>query len=168
MGKLNINADATAGNDDARLQLSKLLEEIRKKSPSTDDKNMTWEEIEEFYTNYYVKSSMSESKKFSIKPVLSSIEENIISYFLNRTDVNQPYLFVDHAGKGKSTILKYISSYLIDKESSLRDKVVSIYISLSIHDAEVSECGDYYSTRTLLYRKISLKCHTFFKKILFK
>ncbi len=76
------------------------------------------------------------------------------NFFLLDDSKTKPYLLIDHAGRGKSTILKYINYYLYRHEESLKNNILPIYISLRDHEATISAL------------KNSEELHLFLKKII--
>lgn len=112
-------------------------------------------ECDDFFENYYVKpNTKGQIGSIQLNNKLSSIEAEILNFFLLDDSKTKPYLFIDHAGRGKSTILKYINYYLYRHEESLRKRIVPLYISLRDHEATISDL------------KNSNELHLFIKKII--
>ena len=56
--------------------------------------------IEYFFDNYYTKPN-TDGQVQQCKAKLSLVEAEIINFFLDDSSANKPFLFVDHAGRGK-------------------------------------------------------------------
>ncbi|BCL63045.1 hypothetical protein DGMP_37380 [Desulfomarina profundi] len=93
-----------------------------------------------FFEDYYVKPNNSGPlSHVEISVRLSHIEAQIIDFFCDRQRQTTPFLFIDYAGRGKTTILKYLTYYLYQKERAIQDKILPVYISLRTHEAHISE-----------------------------
>ena len=94
--------------------------------------------IHNFFHKYYIKPNVSGMLHCcNLDTQISLIEAEILNFFLSDESKNKPFLFVDHAGRGKSTILKYISRYLYDKENELKEEFVPIYLSLRPYESAI-------------------------------
>jgi len=97
-------------------------------------------QCQEFFKNYYVKPNINgRVNGCLVNEALSSIEADILNFFISDSSKSTPYLFIDHAGRGKSTIIKYLAYYLYKKENELREKILPIYISLRSHEQKIRE-----------------------------
>lgn len=93
-----------------------------------------------FFEKYYVRANTSGLlTKIDVTTKVSTIEADIINFFTSDSADLTPYLFVDHAGRGKSTILKYIRYYLFNTELALREILLPIYITLRPHEVVISQ-----------------------------
>jgi hypothetical protein len=109
----------------------------------------------DFFERYYVKPNTNGSFLHGhIKVPLSNIEAEILNFFLSEEAQSTPFIFMDHAGRGKTTILKYIAYYLFLTEKSLSEEILPIYISLRAHETTISK---FSKAQTL---------HSFFKNLI--
>jgi hypothetical protein len=94
---------------------------------------------QEFFEKYYIKPNTNgQLHQYNITTPLSIIEADILNFFLSNASQSTPYLFVDHAGRGKTTILKYINYYLCHKEPDLQNYLMPLYLSLKPHETTIS------------------------------
>ncbi len=98
------------------------------------------ESVNDFFENYYTKPDLSGVVEgIEIEYDLSLIESEILNFFVSKNSDVMPFVFVDHAGRGKSTILKYICYYLCRKEKNIDEIIRPIYISLREHEIKIQE-----------------------------
>ena len=97
-------------------------------------------QCQEFFKNYYVKPNINgQVNGYFLNEALSSIEADILNFFRSDRSKSTPYLFIDHAGRGKSTIIKYLAYYLYKNENELRKNILPIYISLRGHEQQIHD-----------------------------
>lgn len=89
-------------------------------------------DLKEFFDDHYARESENHLNHPRIEQPLTPNEHHLVSYLLN-PKAPPIYLLKDHAGKGKSTILRYLCFYLWHKEPGLFNTVLPIYISTKDH-----------------------------------
>lgn len=113
------------------------------------------ESYKDFFDKYYIKPDIEGYFNFGqISSALSIIEADILNFICSLDAQSNPYLFIDYAGRGKTTILKYLCYYLFDKEEILSQHMLPVYISLRKYEATISQ-----------FTKAS-DLHDFFKKLI--
>ena len=111
-------------------------------APNIDIRNdQVQQAAQHYFTKFYTKTDFSgvlAQDILSPDTKLSTIEAEIINFILSDKASVKKYVFRDHAGRGKSTILKYISYFLHKTEPKLAAKMVPVYISLKMHEATIN------------------------------
>lgn len=95
----------------------------------------------EFFRDYYIKPDSGGSVpllKSEPPEPLSLIEASILSHLLDKASSRERvFLLCEHAGRGKSTILSYLSFSLLERWSELSSNLVPIYLSIYEHDQQI-------------------------------
>jgi hypothetical protein len=92
----------------------------------------------DFFEKYYVKSDNNgKLRSLALETPISLVEADIINFSLSDASKSQPFLLVDHAGRGKTTILKYLSYHLYHQEPKLQGKLLPLYISLRPYETTI-------------------------------
>jgi hypothetical protein len=143
MTRLNATVSDSFVSEPSQAQnlLSDLLNEVMRGMTATSDIKIGSDalpsHVEDFFRNYYVKHDLAGSLPPDIGAIsepLASGEAELLRFMLSGDLRHEKvYILCDHAGKGKSTLAKYLCWYLIPREVVLRDAVVPVYISVFDH-----------------------------------